>query len=238
MNRPTEPIPGATIEAIARSLFKETTRYGFKQVDYLRFVNFLLDMTMKNSSYSEENENTDVVYNQHQNLTLPLTGERIKIREFAEDTDRTCLERWINDSEGRHFLISRITAKELNIDQFIRSKDNILGLICSNDEGETPIGIMAFLDHDNVQRKAELRKLIGEPEYRGKGFAKEATELWIQFGISALRLKKIYLNTLETNIRNIKLNEELGFRVEGILRNEFFLNNQYYDVLKMSYLIE
>ena len=38
---------------------------------------------------------------------------------------------------------------------------------------------------------------------RGKGFAKEATKLWIQYGITKLDLKKIYLDRLDTNIRNI-----------------------------------
>jgi RimJ/RimL family protein N-acetyltransferase len=238
MSTPTQSIPNATIEAIARSLFKETIQYGFKQVDYLRFVNVLLDMSMKNSSYPGKNEENCDDHNQKQSSALPLLGERIKIRKFMEDADRQLFEKWIDDTEGRHFLISRITAKETKIDQCIRNEDNVLGLICLNNTDETPIGILAFLDHDKIQRKAELRKLIGEPEYRGKGFAKEATKLWIQFGISALELKKIYLNTLDTNIRNIKLNEELGFRVEGILRNEFFFNNEYYDVLKMSYLVE
>lgn len=238
MSIPTQSIPNVTIEAIARSLYKETIRYGFKQVDYLRFVNILLDMSMKNNNYVGDVEEKTVVYNRNKKLALPLVGERIKIRDFVENTDRKLFEKWITDSEGRHFLISRITAKETNLDQCIQNKDNMLGVICLNDDEATPIGILAFLDHDKLQRKAELRKLIGEPDYRGKGFAKEATKLWIEFGLSGLGIKKIYLNTLDTNIRNIKINEELGFQVEGILRNEFFFNNEYHDVLKMSYLVE
>ena len=82
----------------------------------------------------------------------------------------------------------------------------------------TPIGCVAFLDYDADQRKAELRKLVGDPAQRGKGYGKEASALWIRYGLTTLGLKKIYLNTLETNIHNVHLNEELGFRVEGILR--------------------
>ena len=66
------------------------------------------------------------------------------------------------------------------------------------------------------------------------GLAKEATRLWIQYGLSALKLKKIYVNTLNTNIRNIRLNEELGFKVEGLLCNEVFVDGQYKDVLRMG----
>ena len=101
-----------------------------------------------------------------------------------------------------------------------------------------PIGSVAFLNYNSLQRKAELRKLIGNPKYRGMGLAKEATQMWIKYGTINLGLKKIYLNTLNTNIRNIKLNEELGFKVEGILRNEVFFDGKYHDVLRMGLLTE
>lgn len=238
MSTSTKTIPNATIEAIARSLYRETSQYGFRQVDYLRFVNILLDMSLKSSTHTEKNEQKINFHYSNQKISLPLVGERVKIRGFAEETDRELFKKWISDAEGRHFLISRITAKETTIEQCITDRDNILGVICLNKEAEKPIGLLAFLDYDQNQRKAELRKLIGETEHRGKGLAKEATRLWIEYGISVLNLKKIYLNTLDANIRNIKLNEELGFQVEGILRNEFFFNNEYHDVLTMSYLIE
>ena len=231
-------IPNATIEAIARSLFKETAQYGFRQVDYLRFVNVLLDMSMKNGINPEKMNSENVIYDPKKMVTLPLVGERVKVREFVIEKDKPHYDKWVADKDGRHFLISRITAKTTEIGGLIKSDQNIIGVIILNNSEETPIGLLAFFDYDKVQRKAELRKLIGEPEFRGKGLAKEATKLWIQFGISNLGLKKIYLNTIDTNIRNIKLNEELGFKVEGILRNECLVDGKYHDVLKMSYLSE
>ena len=234
----TNSIPNATIEAIARSLFKETLRYGFKQVDYLRFVNVLLDMSMRNGNYAVEQAEIKPVDITDSISNLLLPGERVKVRKFVENKDRLLLEKWIAEKDGRHFLISRITAKQTDINSLIKSEQNILGIITLIAKDEIPIGVMAFLDYDSVQRKAELRKLIGEPEYRGKGLAKEATKLWLQYGSTALGLKKIYLNTLDTNIRNIKLNEELGFKVEGILRDECFVDGKYHDVLKMGYFVE
>lgn len=37
-----------------------------------------------------------------------------------------------------------------------------------------------------------------------------------------------------TNVGNIKINEEIGFRVEGVLRNEVFIDGRYHDVLRMG----
>jgi RimJ/RimL family protein N-acetyltransferase len=114
----------------------------------------------------------------------------------------------------------------------VRSDSNIVGIITLSDG--TPIGSVAYLDHDPAQGKAELRKLIGDVRQRRKGYGKEATALWIRYGLEVLQLKKIYLHTLNTNIRNIKLNEELGFVVEGILHNEVFIDGRYHDVLRMG----
>jgi RimJ/RimL family protein N-acetyltransferase len=231
-------IPSATIEALARGLFRETVRYGFKQVDYLRFVNVLLDMSMKNGYQAEIPQNIALNYDPQKKMGLPLIGAAIQVREFVEKNDIQILKKWLAEKEGKQFLICRTTAEAIEIEESVRNKRNLFGIITLNDGQQLPIGLLAFLHFDKIHQKAELRKLIGEPDYRGRGLAKEATQLWLQFGISTLGLKKIYLNTLDTNIRNIKLNEELGFKVEGILRNECFIDGIYHDVLKMAYLVE
>jgi len=229
-------IPEATIEVIARSLVKEGQKYGFRQVDYLRLVSHLLDL----SARDEKSEDVPVGRPDLPGLAtpprMPLEGEGIRIRAFDAAGDRALFARWLEDPHGRFFLLSSITAKTLDIDQVLRSDQNLLGVITLPDA--TPIGLMAFLDLDRWQRKAELRKLVGEQQYRGRGFARHATTLWIHYGLHGLGLRKIYLNTLQTNIRNIRLNEALGFRVEGILRKEFYLDGEHHDVLRMALLKE
>ena len=94
---------------------------------------------------------------------------------------------------------------------------------------------MAYSDFANPgQRRAELRKIIGEVDLRGRGLGREASKLWVGYGIGALGLRKIYLNTLVAHIGNIKINEEIGFRVEGILRNEVLVDGEPHDVLRMG----
>ena len=234
-------IPKATLEALARNLFKEADAYGFKQVDYVRFVNYILDCAMQkqgSSSVPLPNQKTSDQNLIHQNTTkkpiqLPLTGQRVTIRKSTEE-DREMISQWLDDTLGRYFLLSRTTAKRTSLDTLISSEYHIIGIVTLPDG--TSIGVMAFLNYDVMQFKAELRKLIGNPKMRGKGLGKEATRLWIRYGFESLDLKKIYVNTLETNLANIRLNEELGFRVEGILRNEVFVDGAYRDVLRMGLL--
>jgi len=232
-------ISDVTIEALSRNFYKETAQYGFGPLDYVRFVNLLLDLSMAKEREQTERETGP---EEHADAiaaaptidarSLPLRGERIAVREFDRTRDFPLFERWLADEAGRQFLLSSVTARRLGIREVADSAANRIGVI--ELPGGEPIGSVAYFDYDPAHGKAELRKLIGEPSLRGKGYARQAAALWIRFGLEALGLRKIYLNTLETNIRNIRINEELGFRVEGILHDEVCIDGTYYDVLRMG----
>jgi RimJ/RimL family protein N-acetyltransferase len=237
-------IPDLTIDTLSRSFFKEAARYGFGHLDYVRFVNCLLDLAMQNGTSvaptdapppqsADVNQACDNRPTAEAILAdLPLRGERVTLRACDPDRDLVLFDRWLADEAGRHFLLSRSTSKQVDIRDIIHTQDCVLGIITLPDS--TPIGSVAFLDYDRGQAKAELRKLIGEPAQRGKGLAKEASALWIRYGLETLGLRKIYLNTLDTHIRNVRLNEDLGFRVEGVLRNDVLIDGTYHDVLRMG----
>ncbi len=225
-----------SIEVIAKSIIKEAKEIGFQKGDYLKLANLLLDSAIKIDTGSQNGESiNDIKYDPKSKTELPLKGENILVREFNKNKDADNLKGWLEDEIGRYFILTRATSRTYKVDRLIDDENHILGVITLKDN--TPIGIMAFLDHDKDQKKGELRKLIGEPPYRGKGFGKEATKLWIQYGISSLGLQKIYLNTLQTNVRNIRLNQELGFKVEGIFRNECIIDGNKFDLLRMGLVV-
>ena len=229
-------IPVLTIETLARTFYRDSARYGFQQLDYVRFVNLLLDIALKNSVKTEvvRKESRTPRWNGSNGGTgtvLPILGEKVGIRAF-EAHDLPLFDRWLSDIHGRHFLLSRATSRESHIKELVESPCNIVGIVTLPDQ--TPIGAISYLNYDSVQRKAELRKLMGDKAWRGKGLAKEATRLWLEYGLGQLQLRKVFLDTLETNLHNIKLNEELGFQIEGILRNEVYFDGQMHDVLRMG----
>jgi len=231
-------IPDTTIEALTRNFFKESLQYGFGYEDYIKFVNSLLDYAInsKNGNTQEIKEQTNGFYEEISEWSLPIETKNLIIRDIQKETDKKILEEWVNDKYGRHFLLSMTRATTCSIEELISLEQNIIGIITLKDR--KPIGTVAFLNHDSVNRKAELRKLIGDSEYRGKGYGKEATKYWIKYGFEILKLQKIYLNTTETNFHNIKINEELGFKVEGILRDEILMDGIPHDVLRMGLLNE
>lgn len=228
-------IPDATIAALGRSIHKEARRYGFSQLDVVRLINELMDLSsMEGAGEAADQQTTG----EQETLApileeLPITGERVCIRPLDYAEDAALFDSWLKDRYGRFFLLSAAQARSAPISELIDDADNHLAIITFLDG--TPIGALAFLDHSRQQKRAELRKLIGAVEARGQGLAEEATRLWIRYGIGRLGLQKIYVSTLQTHIRNVKLNEQIGFRVEGLLRNEVSIDGERHDVLRMGF---
>jgi RimJ/RimL family protein N-acetyltransferase len=225
-----------TIETVSKAIIDETSKWKFSKADYIKLINAILDLSLTNHLIKSVPRNTIDSKYSGDKLDFPLIGENIRIRLFDADADYQLVKNWLNDSLGRWFILSRPSIKENTLSKLMKDKKNILGIITLHNS--TPIGLMGFLDYNKESKRAELRKLIGEEEYREKGYAKEATMLWIQHGINNLGLKKIYLNTVENNIRNVTLNMELGFQIEGVLRKECLIDNEYYDLLRMGLIVD
>lgn len=83
----------------------------------------------------------------------------------------------------------------------------------------------------NIYIGADLHK-----DFRGKGLAYESYCKFMPILFKELNLHKISLEVLETNIRAINLYKKLGFKVEGIKREEVFKNNVWINSIIMSIL--
>jgi RimJ/RimL family protein N-acetyltransferase len=215
-------IPDATLAVLAKALHSQGRAYGFQFTDYVRLASVLLDVAM------EAQHNERVV--EPTGAMLPLRGDNMEIRASTE-ADRPLLERWLREREGRWFLLSRTTKQPLGLGEVLDDPDNLIGMIV---HGGRTVGAMGFLQIDRRQRRAELRKLIGEPDLRGHGLGSEATRLWVAYGFGRLGLRKVFLYTLASNQANVRLNEQVGFRVEGVLRNEVRIDGVDHDLLRMA----
>ncbi len=165
--------------------------------------------------------------------SLPIKGKNLIIRKYDEKTDDKYIEKWFLDDISKLFLLSTTSAKIKNIKSLISDEKNIFATITTLDK--IPIGLLAILNVDYHNKKGEMRKLIGDANFRGKGFAKEASILWIDYCSNVLGLNKIYINTIDTNIKNISLNRQLGFHIEGLLKKEIVIDGVEHDVLRMAY---
>jgi RimJ/RimL family protein N-acetyltransferase len=231
-------IPKETVQAYARTICHEAKTYGFNRVDIIRLINALLDVSCNPGDLDARiSESRDLLKKAELSAErFPLTSSRLQIRPAVLERDLALLEGWMGDSYGRHFLLSCATAQRPDITMLLSNASNLIGIV--ELKGGAAIGAVAFLDIDPVQKRAELRKLIGDKNSRGKGYAEEATALWIEYGLKQLSLEKVYVSTLQTHLRNIALNEGIGFRVEGVLRSELLIDGRRHDVLRMGLCLD
>lgn len=84
------------------------------------------------------------------------------------------------------------------------------------------IGIVRLMFIDFKAKTTELGIYIGDKNYHGRGFGKQALKIILNEAFSTLDLDKVYLRVTESNYRAIYLYESLGFVCEGRLKNHFF----------------
>jgi RimJ/RimL family protein N-acetyltransferase len=85
---------------------------------------------------------------------------------------------------------------------------------------------------------AELGIFIGDREYWGRGYGRDAVKLLLRYGFYYLGLRRIVLNTNAKNLRAIRCYLACGFIEEGRARKALWLEGEYVDVVNMAILRE
>jgi len=229
---PNDLLPPQTLEAVAKTIYRQAQEYGFGKQDWVRLVNLLLDLGLQRSNVYTPPPSQNL--EETAKREIPVQQGTLAVRLY-DPSDFELLDRWVREADGKSFLLTRTdTLRHETLEEVLEDPTTVVGMIMLDDR---PIGALAFLNIDSRNAKAEMRKLIADPSQRGKGYARQATQYWIEYGVSTLGLRKIYLHTLDTNLANIKLNEQLGFRVEGLLRDEVLVDGVYHDVLRMGLIL-
>ena len=98
------------------------------------------------------------------------------------------------------------------------------------------IGTTGLYSHRDIYRSWEFRILIGHPGAIGHGKGTEATRLVVDWGFRRLNAHRIWLGCNEENIGAVKCYEKVGFKREGVLRDDIFCNGKYVSAIRMSIL--
>jgi len=164
------------------------------------------------------------------------TKNRIILRKFNKK-DSTSMFKWAKN----HFLIRYIGASTVNspeaeyrrlIDK-IKNQGRIIFMI--ETQKRKPIGYI-YIDVDKKNKKAEFSIAIGEKDCRSKGYGTESTKMALDYTFGRLKLNRIFLKVLTFNLSAINFYEKIGFKKEGVLRQDIYLNGKYVDFIVMSML--
>ena len=87
---------------------------------------------------------------------------------------------------------------------------------------------------DWISRTAYYGILIGITNRQGKGIGCEATHIICRYAFEALNIRKICLEVVSFNLEAKKLYEKVGFKIEGRLKKQIYLDHQFYDLIIMG----
>lgn len=169
-----------------------------------------------------------------------LKCENVYLRGLQESDIYANYVNWLNDEEvcrnnGHHiFPYSEKQAVEY-IDFANKTKDALILAIVTN-KGNVHIGNIALQNINYIHRTADFAIIMGEKEYWGKGYSKEAARLIVNHGFSALNLHRINIGTTKDNDPMQKLAIGMGFAKEGVRRKALFKNNVYVDIIEYGLL--
>jgi len=99
------------------------------------------------------------------------------------------------------------------------------------------LGCIEMQDWDHQLRKANLGYWLAE-DAEGKGLMFAAGQVFLHYLFEQLKLNKVELVHLIDNKRSAALATRLGFRVEGILRDNIMVNGAFKDLVSRGLLMQ
>lgn len=96
------------------------------------------------------------------------------------------------------------------------------------------IGFIHLYNIDYIASTAYLGIIIGDKTEHGKGKSREAMHIMLQFAFKQLNLRKVNLEVAAFNPKAINLYSSLGFKTEGVFKEQIFMNGMYYDKHSMA----
>ncbi|MFC8685206.1 GNAT family N-acetyltransferase [Brevibacillus porteri] len=167
-------------------------------------------------------------------------SERIYLRKMTgEDVD--VYHTWRNDVE-----VMRTTSPSMDVftwddtngfvNQVILHASSSKSYMIVDSQTNRPIGITSLIQIDLKNRNAECIIDIGEKEYWGKGYAREALKLLLDYAFLEMNLHRVSLRVFSFNEKAIKLYDRLGFKQEGISRQFLFREGKWHDLVHMGIL--
>ncbi len=228
------------LKLVTNSFIKELKNYGVENKDIVKVSVNLLDYVTSaqeeqssgNDSYNDIFKIRDIRNNFPANHMLSIKD--VSLRPLDVDMLPKLAE-WLAAPEIQQTLIRFFPKSITELEHYFfgRTPRKYFAVFYKQ---ENYVGIIGADDINEAFKKLEMKKFIGDKNFIRKGIGKLATLLFLYYVFVKLRYNKVFIRSLDTNIKNINLNSKFGFELEGILYQEALIDNVFRDVLRMSLL--
>jgi diamine N-acetyltransferase len=172
---------------------------------------------------------------------MNIESPSIRLRAFTRQDKDTTLS-WRNMPEirdavmGFRFPVTDVM-EDMWYDKVLDGNDKSLAYFAIElVENSRLIGFCSLTDIDYQSSNAQFGIMIGDAKFQGKGVGAEALAHTVEYAFRSLNLHRIYVMVRGTNERAANLFNQAGFKSEGVMREHYFVNGHYEDVMIMSLL--
>jgi RimJ/RimL family protein N-acetyltransferase len=147
---------------------------------------------------------------------MEIRGSRVYLRPI-DGTDTDLILRWRSDPQVAAQLFSEHPPTREEHEQFLRrltTRNDRIEFAIVLVERDRAVGTIGLSSIDREKGEAEYGVLIGEADARGRGVARQASDLILDHAFRQLGLKRVFLHVFADNAAAINLYERLGFRIE------------------------
>jgi len=167
-------------------------------------------------------------------------ADLVHLRPLAE-SDVDHILTWVNDPEVVGNLASFSGGAFTRDDElaWIRgvqaSAADVVFTVTAADDGRY-LGQVGLHQIHARSRVGRLACIIASRHEMGRGFGSAAIRAILDHGFGALGLHKVWLMVFSHNERGRRTYARIGFVQEGVLREEYFHDGRWHDMIRMSLL--
>jgi len=174
-------------------------------------------------------------------LNMRISGTEVYLRP-VELRDASMIRKWHNDPVLMR--LARVGEKKTTLNQersdiskARRSEDQAYHMILRY-TNDTPVGFIRFIYIDGASGNVWLRVMIGDKKAWGKGYARDAMEIYLKWLFDVIGIHRVTLECYSTNKRAVEFYRRLGFKKEGVLRQAVLIDGMYHDIFSFGLLRE
>ncbi len=167
----------------------------------------------------------------------PLTGERVCLRPVRDD-DLAAFDAWGRHRNGLWGPFQRYQVDHLRRLREAYARTSLLDrtaavFMIETIEGGQPVGFVRYTMTtypDDDCPWPDIGFGIGSEGDRGKGYAREAVALLVDYLFAAFPVERVGATTDTENEPARRVLERVGFRREGVLRRASFRDGRWHDL--------
>lgn len=171
-----------------------------------------------------------------------LIGEKVILREYRQE-DLSALRTWVNDTETTKYLAGayrRPQSWEQTQEWLSRRLNGDAGgegYVIADKETGKYLGQIDLMMIDPIARKAEMAIVLMKSAQK-KGFASESIRLILSYAFHTMNLNRVWLKCAEKNEPAVRCYLKAGFKTEGVLRKDLYIDGEYQNAIIMGILKE